>query len=140
MRVRQPRDPGRAALRGYQQGRRLVPASGQGPDRPTRDQALDQAVAAWAADVERGAESGLFAWRRANVAELNHRARAAMIDAGRIDVVTQVEAPGGRWYGPGDRIVTLAPNREGRLVTSQRGTGNRHRHRRERDGPGGSGH
>jgi hypothetical protein len=32
-----------------------------------------------------------------------------------------VEAPGGRWYGPGDRIVTLAPNREGQLVTSQRG-------------------
>ena len=96
--------------------------SGQGPDRPDPGPGVGSGGGGLGGGCRAGgAESSLFAWRRANVAELNQRAREAMIDAGRIDVTSQVEAPGGRWYGPGDRIVTLAPNREGQLVTSQRG-------------------
>ena len=41
-----------------------------------RDDALQQAVDAWAADVAAGHDTGLYAWRRANVAALNQRARA----------------------------------------------------------------
>ncbi len=40
---------------------------------PTRDEALQAVVEAWAADVAAGHETGLYAWRRASVAELNCR-------------------------------------------------------------------
>ena len=38
---------------------------------PDRDTALDATVAGWAADVAKGANTAMYAWRRANVAELN---------------------------------------------------------------------
>src|SRR5277367_2124892 len=38
-------------------------AAGRVRTAPTRGQVLDAAVDAWAADVARGAESSLFAWR-----------------------------------------------------------------------------
>ena len=41
----------------------------------TRDDALQAAVAAWATDIAAGWHAALFAWRRANVAALNQRAR-----------------------------------------------------------------
>jgi hypothetical protein len=40
-----------------------------------RDDALQQAVAAWAGDVAAGHQTDLYAWRRVNVAALNQRAR-----------------------------------------------------------------
>jgi conjugative relaxase-like TrwC/TraI family protein len=84
-----------------------------------RDRALDQMVNSWAADVAEGREAAMYAWRRANVAALNSRARTAMAAAGkltgpelRIDEQT---------FQAGDRIVTLAPGGDGQTVTSERG-------------------
>ncbi len=84
-----------------------------------RDQALDQTVAAWANDVAEGRSSTMMAWRRANVASLNIRARQAMHQAGRLTGPELQVA--GNGYQAGDRIVTLAPSAGGQLVTSQRG-------------------
>ena len=75
---------------------------------PTRDEALQAVVEAWAADVAAGHETGLYAWRRANVAELNHRARAWMEASGRL-TGPELACPGGATYRAGDRVVTLAP-------------------------------
>jgi len=86
---------------------------------PTRDAALDGAVAAWAVDVEAGRETTMLAWRRANVAALNARARAVMADTGRLSgAELDVDGTG---FRAGDRIVTLAPGTNGDTVTSQRG-------------------
>jgi conjugative relaxase-like TrwC/TraI family protein len=81
-----------------------------------RDAALQQAVDAWAVDVAAGHQTGLYAWRRTNVAALNQRAREWMDDTGRLSVV----CPGGGRYRAGDRVVTFAPGADGGLVTSQR--------------------
>ena len=86
---------------------------------PTRDAALDAMVARWAADVAAGKDAAMLAWRRANVAELNARARVAMAGAGRLSGPEL--AVGERRYRAGDRIVTLAPGAHGELVTSERG-------------------
>jgi hypothetical protein len=45
--------------------------------RPDRDAAIDATVAGWAADVAEGSNAAMYAWRRANVAELNRRGREA---------------------------------------------------------------
>jgi conjugative relaxase-like TrwC/TraI family protein len=84
-----------------------------------RDGALQQAVDAWAADVAAGHQTGLYAWRRANVAALNQRARAWMEATGRLSG-PELTCPGGHAYRAGDRVVTLAPGADSRLVTSQR--------------------
>jgi hypothetical protein len=86
---------------------------------PSRDEALDRAVDAWAADVAAGKETALLAWRRANVEELNHRARERMAEAGKL-TGPELVAPGGRSYQAGDQLVTLAPGADGALVTSDR--------------------
>jgi len=86
---------------------------------PTRDQALDGVVAAWVADIAPDKDTTMMAWRRANVAALNARARAAMTRAGRL--VGPELVVGSTAYQAGDRVVTLAPSAGGRLVTSQRG-------------------
>jgi hypothetical protein len=62
----------------------------------------------------------MFAWRRANVAELNRLARETMLAEGRLSGPEMV-APGGARYATGDRIVTLAPAAYGQVVTSERG-------------------
>jgi hypothetical protein len=62
----------------------------------------------------------MYAWRRANVEELNRRARERMAAAGRLSG-PELVAPGGRRYAVGDRLVTLAPSADGTLVTSERG-------------------
>lgn len=87
--------------------------------RPDRERALQAAVEAWAADVAAGADSALLAWRRANVTELNGRARAWMSSAGRLSGPEVVTADGAR-YRAGDHLVALAPDRDAGLVTSQR--------------------
>jgi hypothetical protein len=82
-----------------------------------RDDALQAAVDAWAADVAAGHDTGLYAWRRANVAELNARARSWMESSGRLSG-PELECPGGKVYRAGDEVVALAPG--GSLVTSER--------------------
>jgi conjugative relaxase-like TrwC/TraI family protein len=86
---------------------------------PDREQALEQTVAAWVEDLSEGRESTMMAWRRANVAALNARARQAMRQVGRLTGPELQVA--GNTYQTGDRIVTLAPSAHGQLVTSQRG-------------------
>jgi conjugative relaxase-like TrwC/TraI family protein len=85
-----------------------------------RDTALDATVAGWAADVAQGAEVAMYAWKRANVAELNRRARWAMEAKGKL-YGPELEV-GRVGYRAGDRIVTLAPGADGDIVTSERGT------------------
>jgi hypothetical protein len=87
---------------------------------PDRDTALDAVVAGWAADVAHGAEAAMYAWRRANVAELNSRGRAAWEALGRLSGPELVV--GERSYRVGDRIVALAPGASGEVVTSECGT------------------
>jgi hypothetical protein len=87
----------------------------------TRDDALNAMVNVWMTDTCSGLNSGLYAWRRDNVAALNTLARTAWAAEGRLNG-PEIEAPGGRRYAAGDRIVTLAPSAEGAIVTSERGT------------------
>jgi len=84
-----------------------------------RADALQAAVDAWSADVADGHETRLYAWRRANVAELNALARSWMESNGRLSG-PEVVCPGGNAYRAGDVVVTLAPGRGGTLVTSER--------------------
>ncbi len=100
------------ALNWYAEHGRVTTAS-------NRDQALEQTVAAWADDIAEGKQSTMMAWRRANVAALNARARQAMQHTGRLAGPELQVA--GNTYQAGDRIVTLAPSAYGQLVTSQRG-------------------
>ena len=55
-----------------------------------------------------GKETGLYAWRRANVAALNRLARESMAAEGWLSG-PELHAPGGARYAAGDMIVTLAP-------------------------------
>jgi hypothetical protein len=87
---------------------------------PTRTEALNKLVEQWARDVTDNREAAMFAWRRANVAELNRLARARMVADGRV-TGPELTAPGGAHYAAGDRIVTLAPSGQGQIVTSERG-------------------
>ncbi len=85
-----------------------------------RDAALDATVAGWAADMATGAQAAMYAWRRANVAELNLRGRQAWALLGRLSGKELVVGETG--YRAGDRIVTLAPGAGGEIVTSECGT------------------
>ncbi|HVL03566.1 MAG TPA: hypothetical protein VM386_03925, partial [Acidimicrobiales bacterium] len=62
----------------------------------------------------------MYAWRRANVAELNRRGREAWDKLGRLSGKELVVGDTG--YRAGDRIVTLAPGAGGEIVTSECGT------------------
>ena len=83
-----------------------------------RDVALRAAVDGWAADTATGAEVALLAWRRANVAELNTKARAWMAATGRL-TGPELDVDGVS-YRAADRVIALAPDRDAGLVTSQR--------------------
>ena len=102
------------AIEWYRSNDRLVPAE-------TRDEAIDAAVDAWLADETSGKRTLLLAWRRADVAELNRRARQRWADTGRLAGADFVSADG-KQYAVGDRVVALAPTRDGALTTSERGT------------------
>lgn len=84
-----------------------------------RDEALQAAVDAWAADVAAGQDTDLYAWRQANVAELNTLARQWMAENGRLSGPELALADGAS-FRAGDHVVALAPSRDGALVTSQR--------------------
>jgi hypothetical protein len=88
---------------------------------PTRSDALDETVHDWDNDRAAGLDTVMLAWRRRDVAALNHRARQRLITAGFVRG-PELEAPGGKRYAAGDRIVALAPSGDDRWVTSQRGS------------------
>jgi conjugative relaxase-like TrwC/TraI family protein len=87
---------------------------------PTRTETLAAMVDAWAADTAAGHATLMLAWRRASVADLGRLARVRAEQAGWLSG-PDLDAPGGRSYAVGDPVVTLAPNYDGQLVTSQRG-------------------
>jgi hypothetical protein len=80
-----------------------------------RDEALERAVAGWAADMEAGQEAALFAYQRRNVADLNTGARGWMAQRGRLS------GPEIRGFRAGDRVVATSPV-PGVLVNSERAT------------------
>jgi conjugative relaxase-like TrwC/TraI family protein len=101
------------AVSWYEQHRRIHPVS-------DRHGAVQATVDAWAADIAAGKQASMYAWRRANVAALNERARTWMNDTGRLHG-PEVVCAGGLAYRAGDQVVTLAPGPGGSLVTSERG-------------------
>ena len=74
---------------------------------------------AWAAEVAAGRDSLLLAYRRASVEALNQEARTAWEAMGQLSG-PELEAPGGRRYRAGDRVIALAPGPGGAWATSQR--------------------
>ena len=82
--------------------------------------ALLATTAAWHDDLEAGHDTIMLAWRRADVAQLNHFARLHRRGAGHLGD-TSVDAAGGRRYAVGDHVVALAADADRRFVTSQRG-------------------
>jgi len=95
----------------YAERGRLVPAT-------TRSEAIEAAVVAWAEDRSQGRDALLLAWRRANVAALNARAREAMEAVGCLSGPELVV--GSRRYRQGERVVALAPLAQGEARTSTR--------------------
>jgi hypothetical protein len=86
-----------------------------------RADALQAAVDAWAADVAAGHRTGLYAWRRANVAELNALARSWMGSTGRL-FGPELVCPGGNAYRAGDdRHARPRPRRHTRHLRAGRG-------------------
>src|SRR4051794_31441218 len=82
---------------------------------PDRAGALEATVAGWAADMAEGRNAAMYAWRRANVAELNRLARERWRGTGRLGK-EELTAPGGTTYAVGDRVVALAPGAGGKVV------------------------
>ena len=87
----------------------------------TRDEALARLVDRWANDTLMDRDAAMFAWRRANVAELNRLARERMVAERHECTGPELVAPGGTHYAAGDRIIALAPLAHGQIVTSERG-------------------
>ena len=88
---------------------------------PDRAAAIEKLVEGWAADVAKGDSVAMYAYRRANVAELNRQGREVWRALGRLEG-PELVAPGGTTYAVGDRVVTLAPAAGGKVVTSETGT------------------
>jgi hypothetical protein len=87
---------------------------------PDAQQTVRATVDAWYDDLTAGRDAAMYAWRRTNVDALNRLARDRFALDGRL-AGPDLIAPGGRHYGAGDRIVTLAPAADGQVVTSERG-------------------
>src|SRR5262249_30868767 len=87
----------------------------------SRDEVIERMVEAWAADVAEHDSVAMYAYLRADVAELNRRGREVWRAMGRLGQ-HEVVAPGGTGYATGDRVVTLAPAAGGAVVTSECGT------------------
>ena len=102
------------AVAWYARSNRIVVA-------PDRAGAVERLVEGWAGDVAKGESVAMYAYRRANVAELNRRGREVWRSLGRLGDVELV-APGGARYADGDRVVALAPAAGGQVVTSETGT------------------
>ena len=78
-------------------------------------------VRAWAADIAAGKDGLLLAYRRDNVAALNHAARQAWQALGRLNG-PGLHTPDGGVFQAGDRIITLTPGPRGAWTTSQPAT------------------
>ncbi len=89
------------AARWYARNGRLV----LGQDRA---EMIGAVVDGWITDLNRGNQSLMLAWRRDTVDQLNHLGRRAFDEQGRL-TGPELEAPGGRCYRTGDRVVALAP-------------------------------
>jgi hypothetical protein len=87
---------------------------------PRQLDTMYEMVSAYVADRQAGHDTFMLAWRRESVAALNRFARIRARDLGWI-TGDDLETPGGRSYAFGDPVVTLQPNYEAELVTSQRG-------------------
>jgi conjugative relaxase-like TrwC/TraI family protein len=87
---------------------------------PSRTETLAAMVDAWATDTAAGHDTLMLAWRRRSVADLNRLARVRAEQLGWL-TGPDLETTDGRGYAVGDLVVTLAPNYQGELVTSQRG-------------------
>ncbi len=87
---------------------------------PTRTDVRAAMVVAWATDAGAGHVTLRRAGRRSSVVDLNRLARLRAEQLGRLSG-PDLETPDGRGFAVGDLVVTLAPNYEGELVTSQRG-------------------
>jgi conjugative relaxase-like TrwC/TraI family protein len=70
--------------------------------------AIGALVEGWAGDVAEIDSVAMYAYRRANVAELNRRGRQVWRALGRLQGPDLV-APGGGAYAVGDRVLALAP-------------------------------
>jgi ATP-dependent exoDNAse (exonuclease V) alpha subunit len=88
---------------------------------PTHLDALAGMVDAWAADTQAGHDTIMLAYRRRNVHDLNRLARHHRRQTAQL-TGPELEAPGGRRYAVGDRVVLTAPNNPKGLVTSERAT------------------
>jgi hypothetical protein len=85
---------------------------------PSKDKAMSEMVKAWADAVADGREALLVAYHRDSVEALNQAARKAWDKLGELSG-PELEAPGGRSYRAGDRVITLVPGPGGAWVTSQ---------------------
>jgi conjugative relaxase-like TrwC/TraI family protein len=88
---------------------------------PSPDETVAAMVGAWAIDVAAGVDTTMVAWRHASVDALNEEAREAYAALGRLSG-PEIEAPGGRRYRAGDRMLMLTPGPGGAWVTSERAT------------------
>jgi len=86
-----------------------------------RTDTLAATVTGWNEDINQAKDTIMLAWRRKNVDALNTLGRQAFADLGRL-TGPELTAPGGRAFQARDRIVTLAPDNRGGIVTSERGT------------------
>jgi hypothetical protein len=100
------------AVKWYRDHGRAHPAAFQ-------EVAIARVAKAWAAEVAAGRDSLLLAYRRSSVEALNQAARTAWEAMGKLSG-PELEAPGGRRYRAGDRVVALAPGPGGAWATSQR--------------------
>jgi hypothetical protein len=86
---------------------------------PNQNLAMYQMAKSWAYSVADGRDALLIAYHRDAVETLNKVAREVWEKLGKLSG-PEIEAPGGRCYRAGDRVITLAPGPDGAWVTSQR--------------------
>ena len=93
----------------------------QGRVHPARNSAhaMLEMIRAWAYDAAAGRDGLLVAYHRDAVEILNRTARQVWEKLGQLSG-PELEAPGGRRYRAGDRVITLSPGPRGAWVNSQR--------------------
>jgi hypothetical protein len=102
----------RSAVGWYAEHGRVHPALG-------REAAMYQMVAAWAHGVAEGGNALMLAYHRDTVDMLNRAAREVWEMLGKLSGA-ELEAPGGRRYRAGDKVIALAPGPRGAWATSER--------------------
>jgi hypothetical protein len=86
---------------------------------PTSLEALVAMVDAWATDADAGHDTLMLAFLRRDVDDLNRLARDHRRRTGHLHG-PDLEAPGGRHYAIGDRVVLTAPNNPKDLANAER--------------------